>query len=217
MTYNNNYYKAFENNTVNLPYEKLNRMFKMVRYEFDCKSLAVLDAGCGTGLVCKYLKEKGIKDITGIDNFEYPLSRAKELVTECNFIKADLNEQLELPDGSFDLIISNEVIEHLEHPEIFFEESRRILKTGGSLILKTPNGLDINRFICKLTNRVWYADKDKTHIQYFNALSLKNALASCGFKDIIIRTGTKPLLSIKGIKIPPFPFVGNGVVARGIK
>jgi len=217
MTYNNSYYKDFERNTLELPHEKLDRMFGMVKYNFNRKNIAVLDAGCGTGLICKYLKEKGIKNMTGIDKFEYPLSRAKELVAECNFLKSDLNEKLNFLDESFDLIISNEVIEHLENPQVFFKESYRLLKKGGNLIIKTPNGLDLARLICRLTNRTWYADKDKTHIRYFNLLSLRKALASCGFNRITIKTGTKPLLCVKGVRIPPIPFMGNGIVARGFK
>jgi len=217
MTYNNSYYKDFESNTLKLPYEKLDRMFDMIKYELDREDIAVLDAGCGTGLICKYLKEKGIKNITGIDKFEYPLSKAREFLPECNFIKFDLDEKLDFLDESFDLIVSNEVIEHLENPEVFFKESYRLLKTGGNLIIKTPNGLDLARLICKLTNRTWYADKDKTHIRYFNVSSLRNLLASCGFNKISIRTGTKPLLSVRGVRIPPIPYLGNGIVARGSK
>lgn len=217
MTYNDTYYEDFEKNTLKLPYEKLDRMFDMVKYKFCSEDISALDAGCGTGLMCKYLKEKGIKDITGIDKFEYPLLRAKELVPECNFIRCDLNEKLGFPGEIFDLIISNEVVEHLKDPGIFIRESYRLLKTGGSLIIKTPNGFDFARLICKLTNRTWYADKDKTHIRYFNVFSLQKLLPSCGFGRISVKTGTKPLMSIKGVKIPPIPYLGNGVVARGIK
>lgn len=42
-------------------------------------------------------------------------------------------------DCSFDMVVAMEVIEHLERPFDFFKELTRILKTGGTIILTTPN------------------------------------------------------------------------------
>lgn len=52
---------------------------------------------------------------------------------------ADLCGRLPFPSGSFDLVYSNFVIEHLSSPPVAFSEWRRVLRTGGGLILLTSN------------------------------------------------------------------------------
>jgi 2-polyprenyl-3-methyl-5-hydroxy-6-metoxy-1,4-benzoquinol methylase len=51
----------------------------------------------------------------------------------------DLNGPLSFPDGSFDLVVSNQVIEHLYDTDLFLAESVRMLKPGGTLIVSTEN------------------------------------------------------------------------------
>jgi SAM-dependent methyltransferase len=54
-------------------------------------------------------------------------------------IVADLCGRLPFSGGSFDLVYSNFVIEHLDDPAAAFDEWRRILRAGGALILLTSN------------------------------------------------------------------------------
>ncbi len=46
---------------------------------------------------------------------------------------------LPFPDGAFDVVISNSVIEHLQDPDAFFREVHRVLKPKGRFLAKTPN------------------------------------------------------------------------------
>ena len=54
------------------------------------------------------------------------LPRPAGLDTTTRWIEGDLNEPLPLPSGSFDVIISTEVIEHLENPRAVFREFGRL-------------------------------------------------------------------------------------------
>lgn len=54
-------------------------------------------------------------------------------------IEADLNGVLPLPDAAYDLVISNQVIEHLYQTDVFIAEQYRILKPGGSIVVSTEN------------------------------------------------------------------------------
>ena len=68
------------------------------------KSIAVLDAGCGTGLVGSHLKRHGINDITGIDYSPGMLEQAKAKGIYRSLLMMDLNKPLDLPANSFDAV-----------------------------------------------------------------------------------------------------------------
>lgn len=55
-----------------------------------------------------------------------------------------------LPDASVDLCLSDMVLEHVEHPDRFFAEARRVLRDGGYLCLRTPNAWHYTALISRL-------------------------------------------------------------------
>lgn len=75
----------------------------------------------------------------------------------------DESLQIAAPDNSFDLVLSTQVLEHVEHPETYLKECLRLLRPGGKLVLTThgiyadhPCPLDLHRwtadglaFLCK--------------------------------------------------------------------
>lgn len=56
-----------------------------------------------------------------------------------NHINTDLNKNLPFPDNQFDVILSNQLIEHLTDIDNFLDEIYRILKPSGYAIISTPN------------------------------------------------------------------------------
>jgi len=112
------------------------------RYAFAARLAAgkrVLDAGCGTGYGCAALSERA-SSVTGLDISPEAIAHAREhsaapgvtfLVGSCS--------AMPLPNAAFDLVISFEVIEHLEDWRAFLLESRRVLAPGGVFLLSTPN------------------------------------------------------------------------------
>lgn len=98
---------------------------------------AVLDVGCGTGYGTFFLSLLA-KSVHGIDKSQEALEYASKNYGRDNitFLKHDIesDEGLKL---KFDLIISFEVIEHLD-PDKFFEFIRKSMKPTGVLIFSTP-------------------------------------------------------------------------------
>ena len=82
-------------------------------------SAAVLDIGCGNGdLTLRFAEKIGSKDISGIelDGIFAEASIAKGIKVS----KIDIERApFPFPDGSFDIIIANQVIEHLTYPDSF--------------------------------------------------------------------------------------------------
>ena len=94
----------------------------------------MLEFGAGTGsLIGQLSGYEGT--ITGADI----LARPDALPPEVRWLHVDLNNPLPTVDESFDVIVTTEVIEHLENPRAAFREFFRLLRPKGVLILTTPN------------------------------------------------------------------------------
>lgn len=106
--------------------------------EFNPKA-RVLDLGCGNGTFTLKVKEKvGTDEIYGVDIWDEAIEEAKK--KGINVYKADLNRKLDfIEDESFDVIVSNQVIEHLLYPMEFIKEIYRILKPSGYAVVSTEN------------------------------------------------------------------------------
>lgn len=92
----------------------------------------------------------------------------------------------------FDLIFAGDLIEHLSNPGLFLDSCRRALKSGGRLVITTPNAFNFFTLIEKITHEEPNVNKD--HTLYFNprvmaVLFEKNGLHSYTF-DYIYTLGT---------------------------
>ena len=93
-----------------------------------------LDAPCGAGAFSVFLQSQGF-DVSSLD-----IGKVDGFLFESDKLTlADLNEGLPFPDNSFDLLVSIEGIEHLENPSFFLRECERVTRSGGIVIVTTPN------------------------------------------------------------------------------
>ena len=105
----------------------------------------LLDAGCGRGsnlysVLKKYPKAK----IVGIDNYKPDLEIAKFFfLNKVEFILGDCLDT-KLASSSFDVVLSNQVIEHIRKYDDYLNEIKRVLKPKGLLILSTPTFITQN-------------------------------------------------------------------------
>lgn len=97
----------------------------------------VLVVGCGSGreagLLARGLQSKTVGiDIGGEFAFDHIGSAPAKL------IKMDARE-LQFPDGTFDFVFSFHALEHIPHPEKALAEMARVLRSGGTYLIGTPN------------------------------------------------------------------------------
>lgn len=97
------------------------------------RSGRAIDLGAGQGAVSQALKDRGF-DVMAAD-----ANTAQFRAAGIDCIGLDLNKPTPFPDGTFDLVMAIEVIEHLEAPRAFLREIFRLLKPGGLAVLTTPN------------------------------------------------------------------------------
>jgi SAM-dependent methyltransferase len=104
-----------------------------------CRFKKVIDLGCGSGYGSAELAKKA-ESVVGVDVSEEAIAEAKVQYTAANlqFQVASL-EALPFADGSFQLGVCFEVIEHLSEYRTLLAEARRVLAPGGQLVISTPN------------------------------------------------------------------------------
>lgn len=99
----------------------------------------VLDVGCGDGQYGILFKKKIKCDsIWGIDGVDARLNAAKKKGVN-QIISADLEKKWPIKSNSFNVVISNQVIEHILDIDHFIKEIYRILKPGGYCVISTEN------------------------------------------------------------------------------
>ncbi len=115
----------------------LNRYFTAKQYVAGKR---VLDVACGEGYGSKLLKSWGAESVVGVDISESALQVANSKFAEegITFLHHSA-EELPFESNSFDVVVSFETIEHLEHPEKFLEEISRVVKFNGTVLISCPN------------------------------------------------------------------------------
>lgn len=96
---------------------------------------SVLENGCGVGMYVEKMAALGA-DVTGL---EYDFERARDARVNSQKIINAAGEFLPLPPSTFDLILSHEVIEHVQDDRSAVEEMVRVLKPGGRAVIFCPN------------------------------------------------------------------------------
>ena len=117
------------------------------RYHFAARWAAgkrVLDVACGEGYGSALLARAGAAQVTGIDVAEQAIAHARAAYADLANARfaAGSCTQLPLADGSVDLAVSFETLEHIEGQERFLDELARVLAPDGVLILSCPNKLE---------------------------------------------------------------------------
>jgi 2-polyprenyl-3-methyl-5-hydroxy-6-metoxy-1,4-benzoquinol methylase len=145
---------------------------------------SVLDFGAGIGNISlELIKLKSFKKVYSIDILPKP----DYIPDNIHWYEQDLNEKTSFPDKMFDLIISPEVIEHLENPRAVAREWFRLISDSGTLIFSTPNNhswRSIFHFLVK-DHFVGFADSCyPAHITALTKIDISRILLESGFKEI---------------------------------
>lgn len=135
----------------------------------------LLEVGCSTGRFLHAARQRGW-DVHGIDISSKAVELAGEIIGHEKVHCGTLDDNT-FDDSSFDLVTSYEVIEHVDDPFTFMRQINKVLKSGGTAAVSTPDWA--NRFI-RRHPRVNYWPP--YHIWFFSSKNIKMLFEKTGFE-----------------------------------
>lgn len=137
----------------------------------------LLEVGCGSGATLKGMVDLGWHaEGVDFDAKSVRNARSKGLTVHHGDLIAQKYE-----DSTFDAIVMSHVIEHVPDPLQVLQESYRILKPGGVLVVLTPNTGSFGHWIYRDN---WRGLEPPRHLHLFNARSLSNLSLVAKFDDV---------------------------------
>jgi ubiquinone/menaquinone biosynthesis C-methylase UbiE len=152
-----------------------------------------LDVGCGSG---RFVQES--PDSVGMD---LEMSKLRFLRKTNRRLVRGTCFRLPFADCSFPCVVSSQVIEHVAYDQVLFRELNRVLETGGTLVIGTP---DYGRIEWRMTEWLYkvllpnaYGDD---HITHYTRESLERELADTGFDVVRVRYVFRGELIVQCVK-----------------
>jgi ubiquinone/menaquinone biosynthesis C-methylase UbiE len=148
----------------------------------------VLDVGCGEGRFAAALAGAGAR-VVGIDVAEEPLRRARAQHPNLDLRLVAAEGPWPLQDASFDAVWAGETIEHVQDTAAWLSEARRVLRSGGELLLSTPAHGPLTVLGLALSRRAFAArfDPRSDHLRFYSRATLTELLGDFGFREIELR------------------------------
>jgi len=148
----------------------------------------VLDVGCGEGHFAAELARAGAT-VLGVDVAEEPLRRARARHRDLDLRLIASGGSWTLEDASFDVVWAGEVIEHVADTAGWLSEVRRVLRSGGILLLSTPAHSALHTLRWSLSKRAFDAQFDplSEHLRFYTTRTLTRLLDDFGFEEVRIR------------------------------
>src|ERR1700722_9385887 len=155
----------------------------------------VLDIGCGEGHFAAALLCAGAEPVAA-DVAAEPLSRARSRHPSLDLRLVEPEAPLPLEDASFDVVWAGETIEHVADTAQWLSELRRVLRSGGMLLISTPDHGPLSRLWIGLSRAAFQArfDPRADHLRFYTRQLLAELLADFGFADVAVKSaGGLPL------------------------
>lgn len=199
IDYQKKFYDNYWNNKGYLNRLKLLRAIKILQYlsyiKTKIKEPEIIDFGCGDGRFTAFIGEFG--NTSGVELSEETVNRSNLKYPWVKFLQGDCIS-MEVPKEKYDIVISQEVIEHVWEQDVYLRQCHKMLKPGGYIILTTPNKRILN--LMKTSN---WSNQPIENIITFQ--KIKHIINKSNFKiikseTIIFNYGDKGLLKIVNSK-----------------
>jgi len=159
----------------------------------------ILDLGCGRGWLAGILSAFG--PVTGVDLSPEGIARARDLWPQVDFRAGDVFT-MPLETDAYDVVVSQEVLEHVDDQSGYLAVAARCLRPGGVLILTTPNRRALDRFtewekeawgVQPLEHWVTRSELISLLAERFDVSRSGTFIAAGGSRGILFFCNTRPL------------------------
>ncbi len=161
----------------------------------------VLDVGCGEGSFAAALLDAHA-EVVAVDVAEEPLRRARARHPGLDARLIDGEGSWPLEDASFDVVWAGEVIEHVADTAAWLSEARRVLRSGGRLLLSTPDHGARTRLRLMLSARAFAAhfDPRADHLRFYTRATLRELVREFGFDAVDVRSAAGRVLLARAVR-----------------
>lgn len=148
----------------------------------------VLDVGCGECHFAAALAHRGA-EVVAVDVAAEPLRRARAAHPDLELRLVEPEASLPLENSSFDAVWAGETIEHIADTAQWLSEIRRVLRSGGLLLLSTPDHGPLSRLRLALGRRAFETrfDPRSDHLRFYTRRVLAGLLLDFGFDEVEVR------------------------------
>ena len=160
--------------------KRTSRYWRVVRQvpQLEAAGESVADLGCGDGTLAWELSRQGWRQVHGFDVSDSRVALAARRFPEVQFTSVPFPGSL--PPNSLEMVVSDNVLEHVPDPVSFVQSIRGALRRSGRAVLITPN-MESGNY--RLLGRMWTPElSPHTHIFLFTHAALARLLARCGFE-----------------------------------
>ena len=168
----------------------------------------VFELGCGNGAVAAVLTEQGYR-MTGVEVSTQGLEQARRRYPYLSLQPGSAYDRLSEIHGTFPVVVSLEVVEHLYAPRVFAKTLYDLVEPSGTVIVSTPYHGYWKNLALAVTGRLdahFTALWDHGHIKFWSRKTLETLLVEAGFRDISFRrVGRVPALAKSLIAVAKKP------------
>ncbi len=171
----------------------------------------ILDLGCGTGIVARELRKRlgGGARITGVDASGEMIVKARELAPDIEWREGNAMK-LPFADASFELVVSQQMLQFVPDRAAALREIRRVLAPGGRLVAATwrpRHELPFYEVLGRIAERHLGTPNEKRFLLGDDA-ELRTTLEGAGFADVRVDVVTRI------DRYRDFPFRGSACAAN---
>jgi len=162
----------------------------------EIEGKTVLDVGCGFGRLSLLAALKGAKQVIAVDLSEPLIESLENTVKRLNLTNLEAYimdiEELDLQPNQFDVVFFCEVIEHLPYTKKALQAIHSVLKPTGSVVISTPNSLNVVGFkhaLLKLFGYDWTSPygAGQPELEMYTPMELRTLLINGGFNVECLR------------------------------
>jgi len=156
---------------------------------------SALEIGCGHGVFGELLKKKFGMKVWGVEIEPAPAKSAANRLDKV--LVGDIGELMpKLPDRSFDLIVANDVLEHMVDPFQVLTKLKKKLTKNGYILSSIPNIRNFHVLYALAVGGEWeYQESgilDRTHLRFFTKKSIQKMYERLGY-TVITHHGIHPM------------------------